>query len=291
MKVYPFQIAKPLNENLIVQVDSAEQFYTQLHQHSEIQLSLIVKGHGKLFVGDGIHTFSSGDIFVLGPNSPHLFKTENTVDTVEMVSLFFTDATFGYSFFELPDIEEIRPFFNDAQNGFQLLSHQPAVTELLQELIHLDKLSRFISFLKLLRLVCAGEKRPLTNFLYPKKISDQEGERMQSIFEFAIGNFQNDITLESAARLVHMTPNAFCRFFKKRTNKTFFQFLIELRIEHACQLLRTKTDATIAEIAEQSGFCSISNFNRTFKVQKGVVPSGFLAKANLTGPDLQDVLS
>jgi len=52
MKVQPFQIFKPLNENLIVQVDRSKKFYNTLHQHNEIQLSLIVKGFGKLIVGD-----------------------------------------------------------------------------------------------------------------------------------------------------------------------------------------------------------------------------------------------
>ena len=72
-----------------------------------------------------------------------------------------------------------------------------------------------------------------------------------------------------------MTPNAFCRFFKQRTNKTFFQFLIELRVEHACQLLSSKRELNINLISDLSGFNSISNFNKKFKKIKGVTPTKY----------------
>ena len=103
---------------------------------------------------------------------------------------------------------------------------------------------------------------------------------MQAIFDYVMNNFQNDITLETVSELAFMTPNAFCRFFKQRTNKTFFQFLIELRIEHACQLLAKNEDLSVAQISGESGFKSISNFNRKFKTLKGMTPSTYFNKMN-----------
>jgi len=89
-------------------------------------------------------------------------------------------------------------------------------------------------------------------------------------------NFAQKIELHTVADLVHMTPNAFCRFFKHRTNKTFFKFLIEVRIEHACQLLIQNKDLSILEAANVSGFNSISNFNQRFKEIKGSSPTKYL---------------
>jgi AraC-like DNA-binding protein len=63
--------------------------------------------------------------------------------------------------------------------------------------------------------------------------------------------------------------------FKKRTNKTYIQFLNELRIEHASRLLQTKNDQSITEIAEQAGFNNMSHFNRQFKALKDCSPSEF----------------
>lgn len=275
MKVQPFQIPKPLHENLIVQVDRAKMFYNQLHQHKELQLSLIIKGNGKLLIGDSIHPFNDGDFFTIGANSPHLFKTERAPEDVHMISLFFTERTFGENFFEISELEEINSFFTIATDGFQLISDKREVTQLMLQLPKASKLSRVILFLQLLALLCKADKSSLTEFKYPKEISDLAGERMQVIFDYALHNFHQKIKLSSISALVYMTPNAFCKFFKQRTNKTFFQFLIELRIEHACQLLQNSRDLSIATIAEQSGFTSISNFNRKFRSNKRVIPSQY----------------
>ncbi len=276
MRVLPFQIPKPLHENLIVQEDRVAMFYGQLHQHQELQLSLIVRGKGKLIVGDSVHPFETGDFFAIAPHSPHLFSNEPSPDGVHMVSLFFTEKTFGAGFFELPDLEEVYPFFKMAQEGFRLIGNKKAIEELMTRILVSDKLERLMNFLLLLKKIGPSEKQALTQFLYPKVISTTEGKRMQLIFDYTIKNFQHDITLQKAAGLVHMTPNAFCRFFKQRTNKTYFQFLIELRIEHACQLLlKDEKNMSVLEISERSGFSSISNFNRQFRKLKGMVPSRY----------------
>ena len=143
-----------------------------------------------------------------------------------------------------------------------------------------SKLSRVLLFLKLLALLCKTDKRLLTKFSYPRAISHLAGERMQVVFDYVLHHFHEEIKLSAVSGLVYMTPNAFCKFFKQNTNKTFFQFLIELRIEHSCQLLLTNKDLSIAEISEQSGFKSISNFNRKFKTYKGVIPSRYAERQN-----------
>lgn len=278
MKVQPFQILKPLGENLIVQVDEAKAFYNQLHKHNEIQLSLIIKGNGKLVVGDSIHQFKKGDFFVIGANSPHLFKSDEAITKVKMITLFFTKTSFGKEFFDISELEEIAPFFENIQVGFQLLSSLNEVKGIMEQLPSASKFSRLMLFFELLQVLSKADKKPLADFIYPKEIGLIAGERMKVIFDFVFQNFQNEITLQRISSLIYMTPNAFCKFFKQRTNKTFFQFLIELRIEHASQLLQKNRDVSILEISEASGFKSISNFNRKFKYLKGTIPSEYRRK-------------
>jgi AraC-like DNA-binding protein len=145
-----------------------------------------------------------------------------------------------------------------------------------------DKFTRFLIFLKLLRQLSITDYEVLTGFVYPKKISVNEGNRMQIVFDFVMNNFQQEITLGTAAAMAYMTPSAFCRFFKLRTNKTFFQFLIELRIAHACSLLTGDNSLPVSEIAARSGFGSISNFNRKFKAIKGVTPTAYFKDSGLS---------
>jgi len=81
--------------------------------------------------------------------------------------------------------------------------------------------------------------------------------------------------LKEVSDIANLTPNAFCKYFKQRTNKTYIQFLTELRIEHAAKLLRKNLDISVAEIATLSGFQNISNFNRKFKLLKKKTPVKF----------------
>ena len=59
---------------------------------------------------------------------------------------------------------------------------------------------------------------------------------------------------------------------------TFFQFLIEIRIENACKLLYRNKEMSITTISELCGFQNITNFNRKFKELKGTTPSQYRAQ-------------
>lgn len=275
MKVLPFEISKPVDVHLLVQIDKGLVFFDKLHQHKEIQISLIVNGSGKLIVGDSVHSFGAGEVFVIGSQVPHLFQSTPSKEHAHMTSLFFTPHSFGADFFNIPDLEQITPFFKVANKSFKVSPIKPDITEIMLQIPLKGKLNRFILFLKLLELISSSKVETLTEFINPKALNSNEGKRLQDVFDYVTKNFQADIKLAAAANLAFMTPNAFCRFFKQRTDKSFFQFLIELRIAHACQLLVTKKDMTIIEVAEESGFKSISNFNKKFKSLKKCTPSNY----------------
>ena len=277
MKVLPFKIPKPPNENIAFQIDEGPQFYGKLHQHEEIQLSYIVRGSGKLLVSESVTGFDEGDIIVIDGNTPHLFQSRTEDQGCsKMYSLFFTRHSFGKNFFELSELEDLRLFFNGLQAGIKLSAASHQLSPFFFELTHCTKLRRLIILLELLQYFSMHEVEPLSGFKYKKVLTNQEGEKMQKVFDFVFNNFHHEISLEEVASLCYLTPNAFCRYFKLRTNKTFFQFVIELRIEHACQLLAHRSELSISDIAYQSGFRSITHFNRKFKEVKGMVPGAFL---------------
>ena len=195
-----------------------------------------------------------------------------------MISVFFTKSSFGDHFFEIPEMEQIQEFFTRSAAGFKVTSNSEIPARLMHQIAVTDKFSKFLSFLELLRKLSIADYKILTGFVYPKKLSVNEGNRMQTVFDFVMNNFQHEISLNEVAEMAFMTPSAFCRFFKLRTNKTFFQFLIELRIEHACLLLTGDASLAISEIAALSGFSSISNFNRKFKEIKGDTPTAYFKK-------------
>jgi AraC-like DNA-binding protein/quercetin dioxygenase-like cupin family protein len=276
MKVLPFKIPKPNLDALVYQVDLDTVFYDQLHQHEEIQLSFIVEGEGTLIVGDTVNYYTKNDVLVIGSNIPHVFKSDiNASSTSHMMTLFFTRNSFGNGFFELEELKELLKFFKRSKHGFKVTSKQKLIKYLFIQLENDSKLNRFIILLQLLKITSSANYKSLSSFIYDKKYSDNEGTRMRNVFEYTMNNFHTGVSLKAISEVANMTKNAFCKYFKKRTNKTYVQFLNELRLENACKLLLSDKDYTITEISELSGFNNISNFNRQFKTFKKISPSAF----------------
>ena len=276
MKVLPFQIPKPENNALIYQEEKALVFYDKFHQHDEIQISFIAEGTGTLVVGDTINYYKKGDVLTIGSNLPHVFKSDSSLKTTsKMLTLFFLKDAFGETFFKLEELRELKPFFKKADYGFKVSSKSRILETLYIQLAESSKLNRFIILLEVLKTLSKSKTQPLSSFIYDKKYTDSEGKRMRDVLDFTMQNYHQPISLNDIAAVSAMTKNAFCKYFKKRTNKSYFTFLNELRVENACKLLLSEEGFSIAEIAEKSGFNNISNFNRQFKSVKKSVPSEY----------------
>ena len=87
-------------------------------------------------------------------------------------------------------------------------------------------------------------------------------------------NYENEITLNDVSEVACMTTNSFCRFFKKMTNKSFTEFLNEIRIKNAARLL-AQVDLSISDICVRVGYNSITNFYRQFVLIMGVTPKNY----------------
>lgn len=276
LRVLPFKIPKPKDEALVYQVDREKIFYGQLHQHSEIQISYIEKGTGSLIVGDSINDYNEGDILVIGGYVPHVFRSDvNASDESVMYTLFFDYNSFGKDFFRLTDLALADDFFKLSEYGMKVLTNKDKIIALFDGLPQQNKVEQIASLLMVISQIAQSETQPLSSFVYRKIYSDDEGKRMSNVLKFAMEHYHEQITLEQISEKASMSKNAFCRYFKKRTNKTFFQFLIEIRIENACKLIVHKPELSISLISEQCGFTNIPNFNRKFKELKGCTPSKY----------------
>lgn len=274
VKVLPFKIPKPKNEALIYQEDREHVFYDELHQHGEIQISFIVKGAGSLIVGDTINEYKENDILVIGGYLPHVFRSDVKASNESiMFTLFFTKTSFGKEFFEISDMSNTQGFFQNSEYGMKIISWKKKIKKQFTKLHNQNKIEQIATLLKIINLIGKAKHTPLSSFVYKKKYTDDEGKRMNDVFKYAMENYYEPITLEEIAAKANMSKNSFCRYFKKRTNKTFFQFLIEIRIENACKLIYNSPDLSISFISEQCGFQNTANFNRKFKEMKGVTPS------------------
>ncbi len=273
MKVLPFKILKSETETLIYQEDKEIYFYDKLHQHIEIQISYIVKGEGTLIIGDSINKYKTDDIFVIGSNIPHVFKSDtNDYEMSFMMTLFFRKNSFDEAFFNLKNFEAFQPLFKKSEYGFKVNSNKTELKQIFFKLKKALKIEQFILLFEILNLINLSKTNILSSFIYTKNYSNNEGKRMSDVFDYSLNNFSENISLKNISGIANMTSNAFCRYFKQRTNKSYIQFLTELRIDHATKLLRKNKDLSIIEVSTLSGFNNISNFNRKFKLLKKTTP-------------------
>ncbi len=153
MKVLPFKIPKPDQNAFVYQVDIVPVFFDKLHQHEEIQISLIVEGEGTLIVGDTVNYYKKNDVLVIGSHLPHVFKSHREVQqNSHMLTLFFSRQSFGNGFFDLGELKEVQRFFKRSKHGFKLLSRQQAAKKLFYQFGGASKFNQFILLMQLLKL-------------------------------------------------------------------------------------------------------------------------------------------
>jgi AraC-like DNA-binding protein/quercetin dioxygenase-like cupin family protein len=276
MKVVPFQIPKGTEEAFRVQVDDLPHLYNHLHQHPEIQLTLIKESNGTLIAGDYVGPFHPGDVFVIGGNQPHVFRNDEKFfkkrSKAVAITVFFDEMTFGENFWSLEEMKSLQQFLKNSSGGFRITGRKKKLlTDKLVSIVNAKGIDRLIIFLEILKMfVSRKEMLPLAKPVIQRNIKSYDGSRLNKVIEFTFKEFQRPITLKEVADLANLTPEAFCKYFKTRTRKTYINFLNEIRLNHACRLLTE--DKSISGICYDCGFMNISNFNRIFKKIKHVSP-------------------
>src|SRR6218665_1092350 len=109
--------------SLLTRYVALPQFDAPLHYHPEYELTLIVKGQGKRFVGDHVTNFEAGDLVLLGSNLPHFWRsdinTKNTQELHEAVVIQFSTAFVNHILSNLPECVSIITLLNEAKSGIR----------------------------------------------------------------------------------------------------------------------------------------------------------------------------
>jgi YesN/AraC family two-component response regulator len=112
---------------------------------------------------------------------------------------------------------------------------------------------------------------------YENSVDLADAERINTVMNFVMTNYSEDIKISTIAKLISLTEASFCRYFKSKTHKTFSQFLNEVRILNACKLL-VDSNMTITQICYTTGYNNISHFNRQFKLITGLTAKEYAKK-------------
>ncbi|MGJ8743989.1 AraC family transcriptional regulator [Polaribacter sp.] len=259
------------------------------HFHIEFEIVYITKSHGIRFVGDNVSPFFPGDLVLVGSLLPHLWRSDpsyydpenpDKTNCVKTIVTKFTEDFLGQDFFKIHEFQKINKLLEEAKFGIYF--SKEVSKRLHNHIIELPKLPRTEQYIKLLDLLYQlslvdVEDRVVLSSSDMRQSTKESSERIDNVLRYISDNYASKIDLREISEVACLTTNSFCRFFKKTTNKSFTQFLNEIRIRNASRIL-IQQNSPISEVCYNVGFNSITNFNKQFKQIMGVTPKMFREK-------------
>ena len=261
----------------ILQTPYLQDFY-MWHSHPEYELLYIEAEEGPCFVGGHRSHFKQCELVFIGPHVPHLNFDYGVKGTYRKLVVQMRENFLGNTWTEIPELSTIEKLFQLAKSGIRFVGttkHQ--IGDRLFALSTKNHFEQFVEILSIFQTLAAEFDIEMLNeerLWHNPSVKDQH--RMNNIKSFVKDHFQRAITLDEMAEWSNLSKEAFCRYFKAKTQLTFLEYLHQYRVSQAKKLL--KQDVSIAEVAELSGFESLSYFNRVFKKIVGENPSTYRSK-------------
>ena len=285
MKPHFHKVPVPIQNSFSVRHDKLQNFGKPLHYHPELELHFTIKGEGIRLIGDNVAHFSEGEVIMLGENLPHAWRgkehelrDENDY-SVEAIVIQFSPACLGRDFFQLPEAYLLPRIFELAKKGLLLHGESAEIVrDMMYKITEANRFDRVLYLLKILQVI--SEREEVTTIASAHafyKPNEHESLRLNNVIAYTLTNFKKDIKLEEIAEIANLSVNSFCRYFKSMTNKTYLDFLTEIRISHACRMIMEDRCA-IAVVCYDCGFNNVSNFYRHFKRFTGFTPFEYKRK-------------
>jgi len=250
-------------------------FETNWHKHDEYELILITEGHGTALIGDYVGEYRPGDVYFLGSGLPHWFRKSHHDITGSAIVLHFLKDFWGENFLHLPEMKTVLRLLDSDKNAIQLKKNlQKNIAALVQQIAKTTGLNRIHLLLESLQQMSDSRQYTVVTRAFDSSANNKENTAIEKIFTYSFKHFLEPVTLAGVAAVADMTIPTFCRFFKRNVKKSYFDFLKELRIGHACKLLR-ETNDPILDICYVSGYNSWAHFSKQFKQVKEIAPGTY----------------
>ena len=248
------------------------------HYHDEYELHLIVASSGKAFVGDYIGSFQPGHLVLTGPRLPHnwisLDLPPGGIPRRDLV-IQFAHEPIAQAAAHIRELEEVLPLLARARNGIEFFGLSDSATAHWHKIkAHrgLARLGAFCEFLS--ELSQWPDFRLLSQAQLQSVDDDAHLNHIDTIVSRLTDNLAHPLSAADLAAELGMTESRFSRFFRRATGNTFTDFVNQVRVNRACQLLM-ESDRFITDICHEVGFNNVANFNRRFLNLKGMTPSEF----------------
>lgn len=275
------KIIPPVENSIVIKGDEIA-WNNPWHYHPEIEILFCIRGKGTNFIGNSIRNIEEGELLLLGKNLPHTrqrdkaYYMRNPAENPQSIVVQFRDDFLGHSFFDLREFSHIRKLLNQASLGLKFFGDTlQRVGIKLKSIASLNATASVLELLAILDLLARSDEYiKLNSVKYVIDVHEKNSQKINSVYHYTIEHFRDPISLDQVASLTNHSPAAFCRYFKTRTRKSYFQYLTEIRIGYACEMLREgNMDVTRACFA--SGFNNLSNFHKQFKKVMKLTPGDY----------------
>jgi AraC-like DNA-binding protein/quercetin dioxygenase-like cupin family protein len=269
-KSFPFSI----NKFTLKKADTCDDTF---HWHDFCEISYIEKGYGSYFVNGKEYNLKKGDLIIFNNVEPHGWRIES--DTILITVLEFSTqlvANLNYKYLE-SFISRGSNFKNKIDGSDKSAKEIYTMIEEIYDESKSNtsacKLLILSDILRILALLIKYYESDDNSDDEPNSLTDKKKniERLENAFNYINKNFSKKLALKEVAKSVYMSESYFSSYFKKVANISFMDYVTNLRLKKATQLIST-TDKAMCEIATESGFNNMANFYRIYKKHIGELP-------------------
>jgi len=248
------------------------------HHRNAYELTMTLGLSGIRMVGDNTEQFTDKDLVLIAPGLPHCWqdhgireRKDNKVVVVQFSEMLIPDILRSSTPFQQIDFA-----LTNAKYGLEIFGESKKKALSIMESFSVSQgFDTYLGILKVLQLF--GQKnavRKLCSDGYIQPDLKYETGRLEKVLQCIQDNYSRKLSIENVAAEIHMSPSAFSHYFKKRTLKSFTDYVVELRLGKAAQLLQF-TDIPVSVVCYESGFQNISHFNATFNRKYKLSPLKF----------------
>ncbi|WP_052444160.1 AraC family transcriptional regulator [Flammeovirga sp. OC4] len=273
-------IPKQLDHSIHTFIYDDERFNSPWHYHEELELTYVLKSNGIRYIGNSIQQFQAGDLVLIGSSLPHAWKNvENYRQGASSVYVQWKAEQFNAKITGIKEFMKVGKMLEKARAGivFKKSMMTENVGQMLLALHQSTEMPRMILFLQILHILSELKDYQILSEPIETFISQKTDSRVDKIIHHIEDHYNSPIQVIDVAELCCMTKSSFCKFFKKRFNKTFTQYLNEFRIHIICQELQD-SNQPVTQIAMDCGYENMSYFHRQFKQVIGMTPAQYRKK-------------
>jgi AraC-like DNA-binding protein len=256
-----------------------DDFDFPIHFHPEYEINFIINCAGvERYVGDSVEEIDDIELVLVGSNVFHGWKLNTcTNKNIHEITIQFHNDLLDQHLLSRTIMHPIREMFERSSKGIVFSKETAEILKpRLLKLLSLSKTNSFFELFSILNEMAISPNQRLlsSNSIHKNTDNFYNSEKIKLVYNYIRDNFETKIKVKDIAAVVNMTEVSFSRFIKKRTGKTFVEYLNDLRIGYAARWL-IEDNLSISEIAYKSGFNNFSNFNRNFKNNRGCTPTEY----------------